>query len=101
RALDTLLHRLRRESPEAVLRPLREGRGHGLEEAAEGRAAGAPPRRALRRAPREGMAAGAHEVDEALPDPERPEPRARPRRAPRRRPLRGLRRGRDLPHAAA
>ena len=37
---------------EAVLRSLPQGRGHGLDEAAEGRAPGAPPRRAVRRAPR-------------------------------------------------
>src|SRR5262249_56333805 len=99
RALDTLLHRLRREPPEAVLRPLPEGRGHGLDEAAEGRAAGAPPRRALRRAPRERMAARAHEVDEALPRSERSGPRARARRAPRRRQLRRLPPGPDPPPA--
>ena len=41
RALDPLLHRLRRRPAEEVLRPLPQGRGHGLDETAEGRAPGA------------------------------------------------------------
>src|SRR5262249_60805010 len=97
RALDALLHRLWRESPEAVLRPLPQGRGHGGEEAAEGDAAGATSRREVRRAPREGVAAGAHEVDQALPESGRPKPGPGARRAPRRRDLRRSRRGRNLP----
>ncbi len=60
RALDPLLHRLRRRPAEAVLRPLPQGRGHRLGPAAPGAAAGAPPRRALRRAARGRVAAGAH-----------------------------------------
>ena len=59
RALDAFLHRLRRRPAEEVLRPFPQGRGDRLEQAAEGAAAG-PPRRQVRRAAREGMAAQAH-----------------------------------------
>ncbi len=68
RALDAFLHRLRRGAAEEVLRPLPQGRGHRLEQAAEGAAAGAPSRREVRRAARERMAAGAHPVDQ-VPSP--------------------------------
>ena len=68
RALDAFLHRLRRRAAEEVLRPFPQGRGHRLEEAAEGAAAGAP-RRQVRRAAREGMAARAHALDQVLPRP--------------------------------
>jgi len=100
RALDPLLHGLRRGASEEVLRPLPEGRGDGVEKAAEGRAPGPPPRRAIRRAARDGMAARAHAVDQALPEPDRPELEPHARRAPRLRELRRPRRGRHVPHAA-
>src|SRR6059036_1956685 len=66
RALDPLLHGLRRESAEEVLRPLPQGRRHLVEEAAEGPPAGALPGRAVLRAVRERMAARPDAVDEAL-----------------------------------
>src|SRR5262249_42956951 len=43
RALDALLHGLRRAAAEAVLLPLPQGRGRGLGAPAEGPAASAPP----------------------------------------------------------
>ena len=52
RALDLVLHRLRRDAAEALLRPLPQGRGHRLGQTAEGAAASAPSRRAIRRARR-------------------------------------------------
>ena len=66
-ALDALLHRLRPAAAEALLRPLPQGRGQRLERAAARPAAGAAPRRALRRADRAGVAARPHAVDEVLP----------------------------------
>ena len=51
---------------EEVLRPFPQGREDRLGQAAEGAAAG-PPRRQVRRAAREGMAAQAHQVDQVLP----------------------------------
>ena len=101
RALDALLHQLRPGPPEALLRPLPEGRGHRLGEAAEGRAAGPAPGRAVRRAPRERVALDRHPLDEALSPSGRPDAgrrAAEPRvdghvRRPRRR--------RHVPHPAA
>ena len=60
RALDAFLHELRRRPAEALLRPLPEGRGHRLGQAAESAASGPPSRREIRRAARERMAARAH-----------------------------------------
>ena len=59
RPLDPFLHRLRRRDAEAVPRPLPQGRGDRLGPPAQGAVAG-PPRRPVRRARRERMAAGAH-----------------------------------------
>ena len=53
RALDALLHRLRRGHPEALLRPLPQGRGHRVAGPAPRPAAGPPRRRHLHRARRE------------------------------------------------
>ncbi len=67
RALDALLHRLRRRDAEEVLRLLPEGREERLGSAAESAAPDPPSRRALRRARRERMAACAHALDQAVP----------------------------------
>ena len=56
-ALGALLHRLRRQAAEALLRPLPQGRGQRLGEAAPGPAPGAPSGRAVRPALRKRMAA--------------------------------------------
>ena len=48
RALDGVLHRLRRGAPEEIFWPLPERRGHGLEGSAQGAAQGAPSRREVR-----------------------------------------------------
>ena len=101
RALDPLLHGLRRRAAEEVLRPLPQGRGHGVAQAAEGRAPGASSRRALRGARGERVAARAHAVDEALPEPGRPEPRPRSGREERQRALRRARRRGDVPGSTA
>src|SRR5207245_10234584 len=85
---------------EEVLRPLPEGRGRGVEEAAEGRAPGPTPRRAIRRTEREGMAARAHALDQALPELDRPELEPDARGASGRRELRRPGRARPVPHAA-
>jgi len=61
------LHQLRPRPAEEVFRPLPQGRGYRLEQTAESDAAGAPPRRAIRRAARERVAARAHPVDQVLP----------------------------------
>src|SRR5262249_28787824 len=66
RALDPFLYELRGRPAETVLRPLPQGRGHRMGQAAEGILAGAPPRREIRCAERERVAARAHQVDEVL-----------------------------------
>ena len=68
RALDAFLYGLRRRAAEEVLRPFPQGREDRLGQAAQGAAAG-PPRRQVRRAAREGMAAQAHQVDQDVPRP--------------------------------
>ena len=68
RALDALLHRLRRGAPEALLRPLPEGRGQRLgEPAAASSCRSATSTRFVERA-RERVAARAHAVDELYLD---------------------------------
>ena len=100
RALDGVLHRLRRQHAEEILRPLSQGRGHRLAGAAPGAAPGAPPRRALRRATRERMAPRADAVDEILLKREYTLARRRPRRRCCGHHLRGLQRRRHLHHDA-
>ena len=67
RALDALLHRLWPRAAAPLLRPLPARQEERLGQAAQGAPAGAPPRREIRRAQGERVAAGAHEVDQALP----------------------------------
>src|SRR5262249_30439233 len=69
-ALGAVLYRLRREAAEAVLRSFPQRRGQRLGQAAAGAAAGAAPRREVRAAPRERVAARAHAMDALPPRPE-------------------------------
>ena len=109
RALDPFLHRLRRQSAEAVLRSFPQGRVNGLGSTAARATAGAP-RRSLRRAPRARVADRAHALDQTLPGYCRhTEPRALEKRRCGivRRPRRGAHvpvaphRGRDGNHRTA
>ena len=102
RALDPLLHRLRRRPAEEVLRPFPQGRGDRLGQAAEGAAPGAPSRREVRRAARERMAARAHAMDQVLSSIRRlTRCRPTPQTKASSRYLCGLRRRRHLPDRAA
>ena len=100
RALDGVLYPLRGEAPEAVLRPLSQGRGHRLDGEPPRHAQGAPRRREIRRAQRERMAPRQNAVDEVLSQPRIHEPRRRTHRSRSDHHLRGIQRRRDV-HAAA
>ena len=100
RALDGVLHPLRGEAPETVLRPLSQGRGHRLDGEAARHAQGAPRRGKIRRARRERMAPRADAVDEVLSQPRVHEPRRSAHRSRSDHHLRGIQRRRDV-HAAA
>ena len=64
----SLLHELRRRITATLLRPLPQGRGYRLGQAAEGRAQYPPAGREVHPARRERMAADAHAVDQVLPE---------------------------------
>ena len=80
RALDPLLHRLRRADSEEVLRPFPQRGEERLEQGAEGPPAGAPHRQ-VRRALRGRVADPAHQVDQVSPRRRTTVWRPRPRRA--------------------
>ena len=84
RALDPLLHRLRNQASEAILRSLPEGRRQRLGQVAARPLEHTPRQFDLRRAFRERMAARPNPVDEILPRPQRARRSARPRSRPSR-----------------
>ena len=73
RALDALLHRLRRRPAEAVLRLLSQGREERLGQAAAGAAQRPSSRREVRHPPRGRLADPAHAVDQVPSRERRPE----------------------------
>ncbi len=95
RALDPLLYGLRAQDAEEVLRLLPEGREERLGPPAEGPPADPAPRREIRRARGERVAACAHPVDEAAPRRAQPHPVAEPAEGRGQGGLPGILRGRS------
>ncbi len=100
RALDALLHRLRRRPAEAVLRLFPQGREERLGQAAAGAAQRPSSRREVRHPPRGRLADPAHAVDQIPSGGARAQARYRRPGRRRRRHLRRARRRRHLPHRA-
>ena len=100
RALDALLHRLRRRSAEAVLRLLSQGREERMEQAAAGAAQHPSSRRKVRHSPRGRLADPAHAVDQVSPRERCPEAHDRAGNRLSDRDVRRARQRRHLPHRA-
>ncbi len=100
RALDALLHRLRRRPAEAVLRLFPQGREERLEQTAAGAAQRPPSRREVRHSPRGRLADPAHAVDQVPPRERCPKARDGAGDGLGDRDVRRARRRRHLPHRA-